>query len=133
MLYRSAAVSVLVFIMVLSVYIMIPRETKAASEETEVIYPPRESDNDTRDDDLVEILKTALEKTVPTDGPFTMKPAVFMNEGRYRKELLSGSLINVIWSVPTAETENDFLSIKIPLRKIGRAQRYSGIQGFSDK
>lgn len=85
--------------------------------EMTVIYPSRESENDTRDDDLVEILKTALEKTVPAYGYFTMKPSVFMNEGRYRQELLSGDLINVIWAVPTRETENNFLSVRIPLRK----------------
>lgn len=117
MLNRRAAIFVLFFVLFMSLLGLIPRETLAGSEETSVIYPQRESKNDTRDDDLVEILKSALEKTVPTDGPYNMKPAILMNEGRYRQELYHGTLINVIWSVATVDAENDFLSVKIPLRK----------------
>lgn len=87
------------------------------AKDLKVIYPPKESENDVRDDDLVEILKTALEKTLQTDGPYTMRPSIQMNEGRFRKELKTGFLINIIWSVATFEAEEDFLSIKIPLRK----------------
>ncbi len=90
---------------------------QASSKDLQVIYPERESKNDTRNDDLVEILKTALEKTIPTDGSYTMRPSIQMNEGRYRQELKSGILINIIWSVATQEAEADFLSVKIPLRK----------------
>jgi len=89
----------------------------ASAKDLEVIYPPRESANDVRDDDLVEILKTALEKTIPTDGPYSMRPSIEMNEGRFREELRTGVLINIIWSVATLEAEKNFLSVKIPLRK----------------
>lgn len=87
------------------------------AETLNVIYPPKESEKDTRDDDLVEILKTALDKTAQTDGPYTMRPSIQMNEGRFRTELLSGNLINIIWSVATFEAEENFLSVRIPLRK----------------
>lgn len=89
----------------------------AAAKDTEIIYPPKESENDTRDDDLVEILRTALEKTISSDGSYTMRPSIQMNEGRFRQELKTGTRINIIWSVATPEAEEDFLSIKIPLRK----------------
>ncbi|WP_027359280.1 substrate-binding periplasmic protein [Desulforegula conservatrix] len=110
-------ISHLVIISLLIISALLFAVPHASSKDLQVIYPARESEYDTRDDDLVEILKTALDKTIPTDGPYTMRPSIQMNEGRCRQELKSGVLVNIIWSVATKEAEAEFLSVKIPLRK----------------
>lgn len=88
------------------------------SDELVVIYPPKQNEKDTRNDDLIEILQLALEKTVSTHGAFKLKPcATKMNEARCREQLKVGKDINIIWTTVTEETEKDLYSIKIPLRK----------------
>lgn len=83
-----------------------------------VIYPANESANDPRFNDLIEILHTALEKTVPESGPYELGPSeMTMNEARYLRELRDGSSINVIWSSTSFEKERDYLPLRIPLRK----------------
>jgi hypothetical protein len=89
-----------------------------------VIYPAYESANDTRFNDLIEILHTALELTVPEFGPYELTPSIAgMNEARYLTELENEGLpssighVNVVWSSTSTEKENTFLPIRIPLRK----------------
>ena len=85
---------------------------------TEVIYPPAQSTLDVRDRDLIEILRSALEKTENTDGPFILHSTnLDMNPARYRYEVKHGDDLNIIWAVATKKMEEDLLSIKIPLRK----------------
>lgn len=86
--------------------------------ETRVIYPADEEQNDTRFNDLKEILKTALEKTIPEFGPYELQPSHSkMNGLRYLTELGKGREVNVVWSSTSEEKEKKFLPIRIPLRK----------------
>ena len=103
---------VLLGLITLSVTVM------ADTDVTEVIHPPAQSEFDTRTNDFVEILKTALEKTEATDGPFILRATTLdMNPLRFQYEMKNGHEPNIIWSSATQEQENDFLPIKIPLRK----------------
>ena len=88
-----------------------------------VVYPASEMADDVRFDDLTEILRTALKKTVPEYGPYILKSSgVRMNEARYLAQLRAGEIVNVMWSSTSVEKEKEFLTIRIPLRK--------GILGF---
>ncbi|WP_163832100.1 substrate-binding periplasmic protein [Spartinivicinus ruber] len=89
----------------------------------EVIYPPRESKEDTRDDDIIELLNMILEATVYEFGPYTMKPLpYFMNEARFTILLKKEISLNVIWRSVTPEYEEELLPIRVPIR--------SGILGY---
>jgi hypothetical protein len=84
----------------------------------EVIYPQRESQTDMRDNDLVELLQMSLEKTIPTDGQFLLRPTyTFTNEKRNRYLLRLNKEVSIIWSSVTKDLEKDLLPIRIPLRK----------------
>lgn len=84
----------------------------------EVLYPDSGTANDVRFRDLIEILRTALDKTTPEFGPYALRPFHdSMNEARYLFELKSGHSINVAWSSTSVEKERDFLPIRVPLRK----------------
>ena len=86
---------------------------------TKVIYPAYETINDTRYDDLIQILDTALKKTESEFGPYELTPSQRpMNEARWLHELKNkSSLINVGWSSTSVEKESEMLPIRIPLRK----------------
>jgi len=84
----------------------------------QVTYPHSGAANDVRFRDLLEVLRTALEKTAPEYGPFELRPfRESMNEARYLYELKSGHSINIAWSSTSVEKEQEFLPIRIPLRK----------------
>jgi len=84
----------------------------------QVIYPYSGTANDVRFRDLLEVLRTALEKTTPEYGPFELRPFHdSMNEARYLFELKSGHSINIAWSSTSVEKEQEFLPIRVPLRK----------------
>lgn len=90
----------------------------ACAADTRVIYPADEEQNDTRFNDLKEILKTALEKTVPEFGPYELQQSSSkMNGLRYLTELQKGREVNLVWSSTSEEKEKNFLPIRIPLRK----------------
>lgn len=100
------------------VWIAIGATCQAESRPLEVVYPRPESADDTRDLDAVEILRTALEKTEPSDGAFTMRPTeLVMNPARYHEEVTEGDNLNVLWAAPTEQLERDALPIRIPIRK----------------
>lgn len=83
-----------------------------------VIYPTDEVSTDTRFSDLKEILRTALDKTVPAYGPYELEPSASgMNEARYLAQLQAGQLINIAWSSTSKEKEQALLPVRIPLRK----------------
>jgi ABC-type amino acid transport substrate-binding protein len=89
-----------------------------AQAVTTVIYPDSEEKGDPRFNDLIEILKTALEKTVPEFGMFTMRASNIQANGlRYLNNLKTGNDLNVLWSSTSEEKENTYLPIRIPLRK----------------
>lgn len=107
-----------VSIIICFILICLSKTLTIFSDDLVVTYPPKQNEKDTRNDDLIEILQLALEKTVTTHGSFKLKPcATKMNEARCREQLKVGKDINIIWSTVTEETEKDFYSIKIPLRK----------------
>jgi len=86
--------------------------------QTKVVYPAPENERDVRNNDLIEILTTALEKTIPEYGSFLIGPASqVMNEARQQDSLLRSININVWWSSTTEEKEELFLPVRIPLRK----------------
>lgn len=88
------------------------------SASTRVIYPADEIETDSRHGDLIEILNTALMKTVPEFGPYELKPSHSrMNEARYMLDLQKGEEVNVAWSATSVEKEQAYLPIRIPLRK----------------
>ena len=88
------------------------------ASETAVVYPRFASESDTRYNDIVEFLQTALEKTKAEYGPYTLNPSeVLMNELRYVEEVKSGEIINVIWRSTSPEMEKELIPIRICLRK----------------
>jgi ABC-type amino acid transport substrate-binding protein len=84
-----------------------------------VTYPATESQTDTRFDDLKEILKTALDKTVDTDGPYTLTASSrYVTEARYLSEIRDGSgEANVVWSSTSEQKERELLPVRFELRK----------------
>jgi len=85
---------------------------------TAVIYPAAQSSLDPRHDDLIELVRSALEQTAREDGPYTMVPSkVAMSPSRVFVELQRGELVNITWGSTSVERERDFLPIRIPLRK----------------
>lgn len=91
---------------------------KAYSKSNVFTYPAPETPNDQRFNDLIEILRTALERTVPEFGPYELGPAsTVMSKARYLTELQNGQAPNIIWSSTSQDLENQFLPIRIPLRK----------------
>jgi hypothetical protein len=90
----------------------------AWGRDLHVAYPPYETVADTRFDDLIEILRSALEKTVPEFGPYDLAPSTQqMTEARYMSELQKGQSVNIVWSSTSEEKERDFLPLRIPLNK----------------
>jgi hypothetical protein len=96
----------------------------ALGDGVKVVYPAYETATDTRFDDVIEILRDALEITRPEFGPYELAPSnARMNEARYMVELenegkpSSISPINVAWSSTSINKEKILLPIRIPLRK----------------
>ncbi|WP_338847703.1 amino acid ABC transporter substrate-binding protein [Massilia sp. W12] len=82
------------------------------------IYPANEIPNDTRFADLIEILRTALDKTTPEFGPYQLSPAQEpMSKARYMALLEQGREPNIVWSSTSIELEQQFLPLRIPLRR----------------
>ncbi len=96
----------------------------AFSAGVKVVYPANQTASDSRFNDLIEILDTALKATMPEFGPYELVPSKDgMNEARYLVELKKGEeSVNVVWSSTSVDKEKDFLPLRIPLRK--------GILGF---
>lgn len=91
----------------------------ALSAGIKVVYPANQTASDTRFNDLIDILDTALKATVPEFGAYELAPSRYgMNESRYLMELQKGEdAVNVVWSSTSVDKEKDFLPLRIPLRK----------------
>lgn len=86
--------------------------------QDEVIYPAFESRNDPRYADVLELLRTALDKTAKEYGPYRLRPSTLrMNHARALEELRTGRLVNVVSSPTSTEKEQSYIPIRIPLRK----------------
>lgn len=90
-----------------------------AVAQTRVVYPAFESGADSRYNDLLEILKTALDKTAAEYGPYTLQPSrSAMNEARSLVELSKPSgMVNIAWCGTSVQKEKDYRPVRIPLRK----------------
>ncbi|WMW80540.1 transporter substrate-binding domain-containing protein [Undibacterium cyanobacteriorum] len=94
-----------------------------AAQVMQITYPADEEPGDPRFKDVKEILRVALEKTVPEFGPFHLRASAQQTNGlRYLSNLARESDLNVVWSSTTVEKEQNYLPIRIPLRK--------GIMGY---
>jgi hypothetical protein len=92
--------------------------TPLASAQTRVVTIAPESPADVRFNDLLEILKGALDRTVPDYGSYSLEQApVQMSAARAIEQLERHGLVNVVWSSTSVEREKKFLTIRIPLRK----------------
>ncbi len=101
-------------------YILLCTYALTCSATITVVYPADEIPSDTRYADLKEILRTALEKTVPNYGPYELHTsATGMNEARYLAQLQVGQLINVAWSSTSKEKEAA-LPRETPLNALSR-------------
>ncbi len=95
-----------------------PWLTPLASAQTRVVTIAPESPSDVRFNDLLEILKGALDRTVPDYGPYSLEQApVQMSAARAIEQLERRGLVNIVWSSTSVERERKFLAIRIPLRK----------------
>jgi hypothetical protein len=92
--------------------------TSSAAAETRVVTIAPETPSDRRFEDLLEILKGALDRTVPEYGAYVLEQApIQMSAARAIEQLERHGLINVAWSSTSVEREKKFLTIRIPLRK----------------
>ena len=84
-----------------------------------LVYPRSESSTDTQYIYDYELLRQALEATIPTHGPYELKPStVPMNQARAGDEIASGSgLANIFARSTAAEHELRFLPVRIPIDK----------------
>lgn len=105
-------------LLAISVLFILLTSTMAIAQ-TKVVYPAFESDADSRYSDLLEILKTALNKTVAEYGPYTLQPSTSgMNEARSFAELLNpAGMVTIAWSGTSVQKEKDYRALRIPLRK----------------
>ena len=91
---------------------------EGASPPLRVVYPATESPDDTRFDDLKEILRVALDETA-AEGPYTLGASSrYLNEARYLAEIRDGGgEANVVWSSTSEQKERELLPIRFELRK----------------
>ncbi|MFZ6774202.1 amino acid ABC transporter substrate-binding protein [Undibacterium sp. SXout7W] len=97
--------------------IFIPVITQAAV--IKVIYSIGEAPNESRFNDVIEILCTALEKSRPQYGDYECLPYTkLVPKKRVLQELESAEhTINVAWNPTSIELEQRFATIRFPLRK----------------
>lgn len=90
----------------------------SGSSPQQVIYPAPETPQDTRADDLVVLLRAALERTLATHGPYRLAPASqFMTLTRVLRELRPNGLATVGWVSPVIQEYAQLLPIKVDTRR----------------
>lgn len=90
----------------------------AGAAAQSVVYPAFEQADEVRFNDLMDVLRAALDVTAAKYGPYSLGPSRrSMNEARYLIELARGDDINIAWSSTSVAKESEFLPIRIPLRK----------------
>ncbi len=106
------------FLLLLCCLLPMPLCLAASSKPQLFVYPASEIANDTRHQDLIEILRTALDKTVTTYGPYQLRASNLpMPKLRYLSELEQGGEITVIWTSTSNQMEQRYLPIRVPLRQ----------------
>ncbi len=89
-----------------------------AAPPLQVVYPAPESGQDHRSEDLVVLLRSALQRTETSHGPFELAQAqTASSEDRQLLDMEQGRLPNVVWASATVEREQRLLPIRIPVRK----------------
>ncbi len=89
-----------------------------ADEPMRYIYNAPESNLDKRYPYHWTILKTALEKTIPKYGPYTLQPSEPMTERRQRFELENATgKLTVMYLGTIPEMERELIPIRIPVDK----------------
>ena len=84
----------------------------------QVVHPAPESALDKRSDDLIELLRLALQRTQTSHGPFELVPATAAaSEDRQLLNMEQGLLPNLVWASATPDRERRLLPIRIPLRR----------------
>jgi len=109
-----------IWIVVITIQWFIFSPFQGFANELVVTYPRHHSKLDNRHTDVIELLRTVLQRTEKTDGPFSFLPnKIYMSQSRFSQELQKGTKLapNVIWSNPTEELESILLPIRIPIRK----------------
>ena len=94
-------------------------QVSAAATGIRVVYSAGEIQNDTRFNDVIELLCTSLEKTKARFGPFEClhSPKVLPKKRALLELEQPLHSINVIWNPTSVEMEQRFSAIRIPLRK----------------
>ena len=94
-----------------------------AKEVTLVIHPEDEEKGDPRFNDVKEIQRMALEKTVAEFGSWELRASKQHANGlRYLNNLANDHDLNLVWSSSTEEKERNYLAIRLPL--------YKGLLGY---
>ncbi len=90
-----------------------------AQAPTVFLYPRPESPKDTQYVYDYELLRQALEATIPTHGPFELKPSEApMNQGQAADEIAAGAgRANVFARSTAVEHEQRLLPVRIPIDK----------------
>ncbi|MGH1539325.1 MAG: substrate-binding periplasmic protein [Arenicella sp.] len=87
------------------------------AQEMRVVYPQLSAE-DSRLNDIIELLEASLEVTVEKYGPYELLQSDdLMGEQRSVQELIKNKNINLIWMSTSPEREKTLLPIRIPLRK----------------
>lgn len=106
------------WVVLIASFLVYPQISLADKQKTEVRYPRPKSADDIRDIDMIETLRTSLQKTEVSDGPFLLQPSTeVMSSIRAHIELRKGISINVIFETVTEEFEQMFIPVRIPVRK----------------
>ncbi|WP_051333512.1 hypothetical protein [Aliagarivorans marinus] len=87
-----------------------------AEEELLVRYHQSPRDIDRRDDYFVALLELALRKTENSDGPYLLvSNERKMTQQRTLANLEQGRYLDVVWTMTSAEREQQLLPVRIPL------------------
>ncbi len=83
-----------------------------------VVYPAPISALDARSDDLVALLRAALERTESSHGPFELQPSIPLETlARQIVQLEQGAGLSVIWASPSAVPERNLRPVRVPTRR----------------
>lgn len=116
-----------------------------AAETEVIIYPQPVSSEDTQYEYDYELLRVALDATVPESGDYELRPSKApMNQARAASEIISGSgLVSIMARSTALEHERAMLPVRIPIDKglisyriflIRSADqpRFSGVRSIED-
>ncbi|WP_035375074.1 hypothetical protein [Pseudoduganella violaceinigra] len=93
-----------------------PIAAEAAGPPLQIVYPRPESEHDSRYQYDWEVLRTALEKTRPTFGPYELRQASqYMSPARVTAEAAAAGPINLFVRATSVQLEQQFRPIRIPV------------------